>query len=141
MQDEGLRVWYASEETMGGRILHEQVERALQMHDRLLLVLSEHSMRSEWVMTEICHARQRQVREGQRVLFPIGLLPLDEIRQWQCLDADTGEDLAREVRTHPIADFSNWKDHDAFEAGFKRLMDDLKKEPEREDPDQEGGAS
>ena len=31
-----------------------------------------------------------------------------------------------------VPDFSNWKDHDAFEAGFKRLLDDLKAEADRD---------
>jgi hypothetical protein len=38
----------------------------------------------------------------------------------------TGVDLAEEVRQYFIPDFSNWKDHDAFEASFARLLRDLK---------------
>jgi hypothetical protein len=37
-------------------------------------------------------------------------------------DADVGEDLALEIRRYFIPDFSNWKDHDPFENGFKRLI-------------------
>ena len=37
---------------------------------------------------------------------------------WECLDSDTGEDLAEEVRKYHIPDFSHWKNHDAFEAAF-----------------------
>jgi len=36
------------------------------------------------------------------------------------------KDLAIEVREYFIPDFSNWKDHDSFEAGFKRLLKDLR---------------
>jgi hypothetical protein len=38
------------------------------------------------------------------------------------------EDLAAEVREYFIPDFSNWKDHDAFEKAFARLQSDLKTE-------------
>jgi hypothetical protein len=38
-----------------------------------------------------------------------------------CPDSDTGEDLAEEVRKYHIPDFSNWKNHDAFERAFARL--------------------
>lgn len=31
-----------------------------------------------------------------------------------------------------IPDFSNWKDHDAFEVAFKRLLSDLKAEADRD---------
>ena len=30
------------------------------------------------------------------------------------------------MREYPIPDFSNWRDHDSFEAAFARLLDDLK---------------
>ncbi len=43
-----------------------------------------------------------------------------------CVDADTGKDIAVEFRKYHIPDFSNWKEHEAFEAAFARLLDDLK---------------
>jgi hypothetical protein len=36
------------------------------------------------------------------------------------------EDLAEEVRKYHIPDFSNWKNHDAFERAFARLEKDLR---------------
>ena len=39
---------------------------------------------------------------------------------------DRGKDLAVEVREYFIPDFSNWKDHDSFEAAFARLQNDLR---------------
>ena len=45
-----------------------------------------------------------------------------------CFDADTGKDLAVEVREYFTPDFSNWKAHDSFEAAFARLQKDLKEE-------------
>ena len=39
-----------------------------------------------------------------------------------------GKDLAVEVREYFIPDFTKWKDHDDFEAGFARLLRDLKAE-------------
>jgi MTH538 TIR-like domain (DUF1863) len=43
--------------------LHEQIDEAIRLHDKLLLILSEHSMNSEWVKTEIFNAREREVAE------------------------------------------------------------------------------
>jgi hypothetical protein len=50
--------------------------------------------------------------------------------------SDPGEDLAdqpslcfgasRAVRNYHIPDFSNWKNHDAFEVAFARLEKDLR---------------
>ena len=48
------------------------------------------------------------------------------LRAWECLASATGEDLAEEVRKYHIPDFSNWKNHDAFEAAFARLEKNLR---------------
>jgi hypothetical protein len=131
MRDEKLRVWFAPEDIKGGEKLYEQIERAIQLHDRLLLVLSESSMQSEWVITEIQRARETEIREGRRKLFPISIVGFEKVKAWRRLDADTGKDLAKEVREYFIPDFSNWKDHDAFEKAFERLLRDLKAEEAR----------
>lgn len=122
LRQEGLRVWFAPEEMKGGRKLVEQVDEAIRMHDKLLLVLSDASMRSEWVATEISKARRREQKEGKRVLFPIRLVEFDAIQEWESFDADIGKDSAREVREYFIPDFSRWKDHDAFEESFGGLL-------------------
>jgi hypothetical protein len=126
MRAEKLRVWFAPEDIKGGEKIHEQIERAIQLHDRLLIVLSENSMQSEWVTTEIRNARKTEIKEKRRKLFPIRLVDFDAIREWECFDADVGKDLAVEVREYFIPDFSNWKDHDSFEASFRRLLKDLR---------------
>lgn len=125
---EKLRVWFAPEDIQGGKKLHEQIDRAIQIHDRLLLVLSEHSINSKWVKDEIRRARKAEVRENRRKLFPIRLVDFSTLQAWECFDADLAEDLAAEIRQYFIPDFSNWKDHDSFEAAFARLLKDLKAE-------------
>ncbi|MDQ3743944.1 MAG: toll/interleukin-1 receptor domain-containing protein [Acidobacteriota bacterium] len=131
MRDEKLRVWFAPEDVKGGEKLYEQIERAIQVHDRLLIVLSERSLQSKWVMTEIRRARKVELRENRRKLFPIRLVDYETLQAWECFDADTGEDLASEVRQYFIPDFSNWKEHDAFEKAFERLLRDLRAEEKR----------
>jgi TIR domain/Pentapeptide repeats (8 copies) len=126
LQDKGVRCWFAPKDTQGGRKLHEQIDQAIRVHERLLLILSVHSMQSEWVKTEIAKARQREVREKWQVLFPVRLVPFEAIREWKCFDADTGKDSAREIREYFIPDFSNWKNDDAYQAAFRRLLRDLK---------------
>jgi uncharacterized protein YjbI with pentapeptide repeats len=128
MHKEGLRVWFDEVEMQGGKKLHEQIDEAIRTYDKLLIVLSPHSMNSDWVKTELRKAFKLERREGQRKLFPIGLVPYSEVQDWECFDADHGKDLAVEVREYLIPDFSNWKDNDAFEAAFGRLLRDLKAE-------------
>lgn len=126
IRDAHIRVWFAPEDIKGGEKLHEQIDRAIQVHDRLLIVLSENSLQSEWVMTEIRKARKSEIKEGRRKLFPIRLVSMERIRNWECFDSESGKDLAVEVREYFIPDFSDWKNHDAFETAFERLLRDLK---------------
>ena len=126
LQNKGVRCWFAPHDVQGGRKLHEQIDEAIRMHDRLLLILSPHGMKSEWVKTEIAKARKRELRDNRRVLFPIRLVPFETLRDWECFDAGTGKDSAREIREYFIPDFSNWKDHDSYQEAFRRLIADLK---------------
>jgi hypothetical protein len=126
LQNKGVRCWFAPHDVQGGRKLHEQIDEAIRLHDKLLLILSPYSMESEWVKTEIAKARKREVRDERRVLFPIRLAPFETLRDWECFDADTGKDSAREIREYFIPDFSNWKNHDSYQEAFQRLISDLK---------------
>lgn len=123
----GVDNWYAPKDMKGGHKTHEQISDAIHKYDKLLLVLSENTMTSEWVATEIYHARQREKKEGRRVLFPIGLVEFDTIRTWKCFDADTGKDMAREIREYHIPDFTRWKSQGHFDKAFKKLLKDLSK--------------
>ena len=100
----------------------------MRLYDRLLLILSEHSMESEWVRTEIAKARKREVREKRRMLFPVRLVEFSTLAEWECFDADTGKDSAREIREYFIPDFSCSKEHDCYQKAFDRLVRDLKTE-------------
>jgi hypothetical protein len=126
LQNKGMRCWFAPHDVQAGRKLHEQIDQAIRLHERLLLILSPHSMQSEWVKTEIAKARQREVREQRQVLFPVRLVSFEAVRDWECFDADTGKDSAREMREYFIPDFSNWKNYDAYQASFRGLLRDLK---------------
>jgi hypothetical protein len=98
------------------------------------LFFSPHSIDSKWVRDEIRRARKSEVREQRRKLFPIRLCDFDAIRDWEAFDADTGKDLAVEIREYFVPDFSTWKDHDAFEAAYARLKRDLRLDQAEEPP-------
>src|ERR1044072_1504949 len=131
MRDEKLRVWFAPEDAQGGKKLYEQIESAIQLHDRLLIVLSERSLQSKWVMPELRRARKVELKENRRKLFPIRLVDYETLQAWGWFDADTGGGLVTGGRQYFIPDFSNWKEHDAFEKAFERLLRDLKDEEAR----------
>jgi uncharacterized protein YjbI with pentapeptide repeats len=130
LQAKGVRCWFAPHNVQGGKKLHEQIDEAIRVHDKLLLILSPASMESEWVKTEISKARKREIKENRRVLFPIRLCSFETLRDWECFDADAGKDSAREIREYYIPDFSSWKNHDSYKLAFDRLLKDLQGKPE-----------
>jgi hypothetical protein len=124
-----VRVWYAPKHMRGGRKLFNQIDTAIRHHDKLILVLSEESITSEWVELEIQRALRKEQRLQKeepeaRVLFPIRLMSFDQLEDWTLVNSQ-GIDLAEEVRQYYIPDFSNWKNHDDFVSAFDRLLDDL----------------
>jgi hypothetical protein len=131
LQSAGVRCWFAPHDIASGKKLHEQIDRAIQVQDRLLLILSEGSMSSEWVKTEIANARAKEREQKRQVLFPIRLVSFDEIRDWKAFDADMGKDSAREIREYFIPDFSNWKDANVYKYAFDKLLKDLRARDEQ----------
>jgi hypothetical protein len=126
LQARGVRSWFAPHDIQAGKKIHEQIDDAIKVYDKLLLILSDASMSSTWVKTEIANARAREVQQKRQMLFPLSLVPFDRIKAWKLFDADTGIDNAREIREYFVPDFSNWKDHDVYTKAFDLLVRDLK---------------
>ncbi len=126
LQEEGVRCWFAPQDREGGRKMVEQINEAIRVHDKLVLILSEASMESDWVEHEIREARQREREEDRQVLFPVSLTSYSDLQDWTLFDADEGRDLAREIREYYIPDFSDWKDHDAYQEAFDELISGLR---------------
>jgi len=124
LQAKGVRCWFAPHDIHGGRKIHEQIDEAIRLHDRLLLILSEESMKSDWVRTEIAKARKRE-KDDKRVLFPVRLVTYEAMQNWEYIDS-SGKDLAEEIRQYFIPDFSQWKEHDSYQSALGRLVGDLK---------------
>jgi TIR domain/Pentapeptide repeats (8 copies) len=123
LQNKGVRCWFAPHDVQGGKNLHQQLDDAIRMHERLLLILSSDSIKSPWVEMEIRKARKRERTEKRRVLFPISLVPFEAIREWEIVDADEGRDLATEIREFYIPDFSA---HNSYAREFEKLLRDLR---------------
>lgn len=125
LRSNGVLCWFAPHDIRGGKKIYEEVRDAIRRSDRVLLVLSEHSMKSGWVKTELANAAQREILEKRQVLFPIGLVSFEAIRKWESFDADAGRDYAKQVREYFIPDFSNWEKGVAYQKSLQRLLDDL----------------
>jgi CheY-like chemotaxis protein len=128
LKSEGLQLWYAAEHMRPGHKLHDEIQGAVRIYDKLLIVLSTASMASEWVTTEIRSAIEEEKRTGRRKLFPVRLVDFEVIRSWRRFDADVGKDIAVELREYYIPDFSGWRDTATFERNIQALLEALRVE-------------
>ena len=119
LQSKGARVWLATEDLKIGDRFRSKIDEAIRLYDKLLLVLSNNSVRSPWVQSEVEAAFEKERRQKRTVLFPI---TLDDAVM------ETEEAWAAEIRrTRHIGDFRKWRSHDAFQKSLARLLRDLKR--------------
>src|SRR5215470_16190717 len=73
LAEQGVRRWFAPHDMpIGGKILDE-IDTAIRLRDKVLLILSEHSIKSDWVEDEASKAFEEERKRGQIVLFPVRL--------------------------------------------------------------------
>lgn len=117
LQSKGVRCWFAPEDMKIGDQIRSRIDEAIRINDKLLLIISEHSVESEWVEKEVETAFEREHQQNRLVLFPIRL---DDsvMKAPQAWAADIR-------RMRHIGDFTRWKNHDDYQKAFSRLMRDL----------------
>jgi uncharacterized protein YjbI with pentapeptide repeats len=125
LQANGVRCWFAPHDIVPGQKIYEQIDAAIRVYDKLLLVLSKESMASTWVKTEIAKARKKERDQQRHVLFPLRLVPFEDLRAWDQFDADLGDDSAKEIREYYLPDFSDWKNEDTYTREFQRMLNAL----------------
>jgi hypothetical protein len=73
LQSKGVRCWFAPEDLKIGQRIRHGIDEAIRVHDKLLLILSEHSVTSQWVEQEVESALEQERQAGKTILFPIRL--------------------------------------------------------------------
>lgn len=119
LQANGVRCWFAPEDLKIGSKFRRSIDEAIHLQDKLLLLLSEHSIASTWVETEVEAALEKENRQQREMLFPVRLddVVMQTSRSW----------AATLRRTRHIGDFTNWTDLQAYQNAFDRLLRDLKR--------------
>jgi hypothetical protein len=121
LQSNNVRCWFAPEDLKWGVRILSGIYEAIHRYDKLLLILSKHSVASGWVEHEVKTALERERKEKQTILFPIRVdkAVLESPLSW-----------ATEIRhERNIGDFTHWKKHVKYEKAFNRLLRDLNAEP------------
>lgn len=119
LQDHGVRCWFAPVDMKIGDKIRGRIDEAIHLQDKLLLLLSEHSIQSSWVEDEVEAALEKERRQQRLVLFPVRLdeQVMQTTQSW----------AAKLRRSRTIGDFTRWNDPKAYQQAFDRLLRDLKK--------------
>ena len=121
LQNTGVRCWFAPHDLPIGAKTWDAIDAAIRVRDKLLLILSKNAIASDWVEDEVSKAFAEERRRNQVVLFPVRI---DETVM------KTDEPWAVKLRDQRnIGDFRRWKDHDAYQQAFDRVLRDLKAAP------------
>jgi hypothetical protein len=113
-----VRCWFAPHDLSIGDKILDGIDAAIRLRDRVVLILSEHSIASNWVEDEVTAGFEEERKRGENVLFPVRL---DEAVM------NTKEAWAAKLRARNIGDFRNWTDHDAYKQSLARVLRDLTK--------------
>jgi hypothetical protein len=113
LQNNGVRCWYAPEDMKIGDRIRPTIDHQIRLREKLLVILSENSIQSEWVGDEVEAAIEQEKESGKTVLFPIRV---DDTVM------NTRDDWAAKIkRRRNIGNFST-----DYDKAFQRLLRDLK---------------
>lgn len=103
-----------------GDKIRTRIDEAIRLQDKLLLVLSESSIESQWVEQEVETALEKERDQKRTVLCPI---MVDKAVM------NTDAAWARLIKnTRHIGDFSQREDDAAYQKAVGRLLRDLRAE-------------
>lgn len=113
----GVAVYFAPEDLPIGAKTRNALDKSVLEKHKLLLILSKHSVTSDWVEQEVETAFEKERETGKLVLFPIriddAVMSLKE--GW----------AAHIKRTRNIGDFRRWSEPNSYEKWLQRLLRDL----------------
>ena len=127
LQARGVRCWFAPHDMQAGKKIHDQIDEAIRVYDKLLLILSEASMTSTWVKTEVAKARKKEVASEAPRPISNRVGAVQRHPRVETVRRRPRDDTAREVREYFLPDFSEWKtNHDAYQRSLEKVVAALK---------------
>ena len=124
LQFYGIHSFFSPEDLKIGDKFWHRIDESIRLYDKLLVVLSEHSVSSTWVEREVMAAFEKEQQRNTLVLLPI---KLDEAVK------NTTAPWAADIRrSRHLGDFTHWQENYAtYQKAFSRLLRDLKAEAPR----------
>ena len=117
LQAKNVRCWKFDENAKWGEPVWGEIDTAIRDYDKLVVICSQHSLKSPPVIREIERALQKEDREHRNVLFPI--------RIDDHLLGDWDHPRKADVVSKVIGDFRRWETHATYVKAFPRFLDAL----------------
>jgi uncharacterized protein YjbI with pentapeptide repeats len=129
--------WHYQYDMHGGQFWRVQINEAIKVHEKLVLICSEQSILRRNVVDEIITAMERERETGSQKLFPIRIDDfilsdsMLEIADRKMQVGEWREDWVRHVRAYHIPNFREWKNDNVYQREFYKLLDALKHPADR----------
>jgi len=118
LQNKNVRCWFAPHDLPIGAKTWDAIDEAIRRRDKVLLVLSQAAIDSDWVEDEVSKAYAEERERKTLVLFPIRID--DSVMT-------TNEAWARKLRDQRnIGDFLRWNEPSEYNKSLERVLRDLK---------------
>jgi hypothetical protein len=118
LQNKGVRCWFAPHDLAIGAKSWDAIDEAIRVRDKVLLVLSQAAIESDWVEDEVNKAYAEERERKTTVLFPIRID--DSVMT-------TKEPWARKLLDQRnIGNFLRWNEPSEYNKSVDRVLRDLK---------------
>jgi len=118
LQDKGVRCWFAPHDLPVGAKSWDAIDKEIRLTNKVLLILSQGAIDSDWVEDEVSKAFAEERDRGTTVLLPIRI---DDAVM------TTTEPWARKLRDQRnIGDFLRWNDPSEYQKRLENLVRALK---------------
>jgi hypothetical protein len=104
-----------------GEKIVDTIDAAIRLQDKVLLILSEGAIASNWVADEVTRALEEERTRKHLIILPVRIddAVMRSSLAWASL-------LRGECS---IGDFTRWQENDSYNQSFEHLMRNLRKEP------------
>jgi hypothetical protein len=133
LEKQGIYCWIDKDQVNPGQDIYDEIDRGIQLWDKVLLCCSKDSLSSWWVENEIAiaFAKEREFTKirGKKVnvIIPIDLDGYIFSNDWK-------SGYREQIRRRLAANFIEWEDPIAFSMEFKKMLKALRSDEGRELP-------
>ena len=118
LMEQGVRCWVVTELVRKKEKYYPLIDAALNLHDKEILIMSEHSLESDWLENEIYAAFEKEEKTGETLLLPI---LLDDSVKYSEKPL-----IVKMRRSRQLFDFSLWQDDETYVEMLESLVRELK---------------